>query len=392
MNKIFLYVFFLSFSFLPAQEGIKFQTLPYSDLVALAKKEKKLVFIDAMASWCGPCKMMEKNIFPQPKVAEFYNANFINASFDMEKGEGRDIAQKFGVQSYPTYLFINGDGELVSRNMGYMAESLFLELGREAHAALKNGGSMRERFNKGEKDPEFLANIIRMHSSTDYEFAKQASARYFENKKTKEFTKDDLAFLFFFLKSYTDPNYRYFVENKNEIIKLIPLEQYVEYDNFYKMQQLMSEAADEKNKMIRENYFLEKAVPLVGKEEAEKALAKLKVNFFEMQNMYPEYEKAALSYYAANPNTENEELLKAAWIFAEHVNTQSSLKRAAEWAERSVMQRESAENTFILAKLYQKLGRRDEAKMFAETSLRIAKATNADGKMAEKLLTELKKF
>jgi thioredoxin-related protein len=63
--------------------------------------------------------MMERNVFTQKSVGDYFNANFVNARFDMEKGEGRDIAVKYGVRSYPTYLFLNGDGELVSQNFGY---------------------------------------------------------------------------------------------------------------------------------------------------------------------------------------------------------------------------------------------------------------------------------
>lgn len=72
-----------------AQESITFQELPFKDIIAKAKKEKKLVFIDAYASWCGPCKMMEKNVFTQKSVSDYYNTNFINARFDMEKEKAR---------------------------------------------------------------------------------------------------------------------------------------------------------------------------------------------------------------------------------------------------------------------------------------------------------------
>ncbi len=386
---IYLYLLFFSFTVF-AQEGIRFEKIPFKEILAKAKKENKLVFIDAMASWCGPCKMMEKNVFTKKEVADFYNSTFINATFDMEIGEGREIAQKYGVQSYPTYLFLNGDGQLISRNMGYMAESLFIDLGKEANAAVKNIGSLRERFDKGEKSPEFLINIIKLNSNSDYEFAKLASERYFENKKTKEFTKDELGYLLFFVKSYLDPNYKFFVENKAEIIKVMTEEQYTQYDNFYKLQKLMTDAVDEKNKIIKEEFFMTNAEKLVGKEEADKALWRLKLNFYEIQDLFPMYEKTALTYYADSEKFDTQDLLKAAWIFSEKATNPNSLKKAQEWAEKSVMRQETAENTYILAKIYQKSGKMEEAKMFAEASLKLAQKTGNDSLLAEKLLTELK--
>ena len=47
-------------SFIAAQ-GINFEKSSFETLLAKAKKEKKLVFVDAYAVWCGPCKLMDKN-------------------------------------------------------------------------------------------------------------------------------------------------------------------------------------------------------------------------------------------------------------------------------------------------------------------------------------------
>ncbi len=87
MKKIFSGLFLISAIITFAQEAIQFQDIPFKDLITKAKKENKIVFIDAYASWCGPCKMMEKNIFTQKAVGDYYNANFVNARIDMEKGE-----------------------------------------------------------------------------------------------------------------------------------------------------------------------------------------------------------------------------------------------------------------------------------------------------------------
>ncbi|MGO4709461.1 thioredoxin family protein [Chryseobacterium sp. 2TAF14] len=113
----------LSFLFLAAiafAQGIKFEEGNFKSILAKAKKENKLVFIDAYAVWCGPCKLMVKNIFPLKPVGDYYNANFVNAKIDMEKGEGIDLAKKYNVKVFPTYLFINGDGEEVHRTIGYV--------------------------------------------------------------------------------------------------------------------------------------------------------------------------------------------------------------------------------------------------------------------------------
>jgi thioredoxin-related protein len=390
MKKLVSGLFLFSAIAAFAQEAIQFQELPFKELVAKAKKENKIVFIDAYASWCGPCKMMERNVFTQKSVGDYYNSNFVNARFDMEKGEGREIATKYGVRSYPTYLFLNGDGELVSQNYGYMEGSLFLSMAQDINSPNNKKGSLKERFAKGEKDPEFLINIMKLNSSSDFDFAKKASERYFENKKkTEEFTKDDVGLLLFFLKSTEDKNYVVFTERKTEIIKFLPEETYKEFDNQIKLSKIVEQSIDTENKRINSEYFMKAAESLVGKHDAEIKLNQTKLRYYEQNANFPEYEKAALAYYQNTEAFEPNELLKAAWVFSENVKTPSSLKKAAEWAEKSVMRSETSENTYILAKLYLLTGKKDLAKSYAEMSKNLAVQAQKDSALADKLLQEI---
>ncbi|MCW3159749.1 thioredoxin family protein [Chryseobacterium oryctis] len=390
MKKIISTLFLFSATVIFAQE-IQFQELPFKDLIAKAKKENKLVFLDAYASWCGPCKMMEKNIFTKKTVSDYYNSNFVNARFDMEKGEGREIAAKYGVRSYPTYLFLNGDGELVSQNFGYMDESPFLAMAQDVNSSKNKKGSLKERFAKGEKDPEFLINIIKLNSSSDFDFAKKASERYFENKKnTDELSKDDVGYLLFFIKSTEDSNYKTFTQRKKDIIKYLPEETYNQFDSQIKLSKIVQQSVDEKNKRIDEEFFMKNAEPLVGKQEAFTKLNQIKLGFYEQYGNYPEYEKAALEYYKNSDSFDTNELLKAAWVFSDNVKNITSLKKAAEWAEKSVMRGETSENTYILAKLYFLTGNKEMAKTYAEMSKNMATRANKDAKLANDLLSQIK--
>ncbi len=91
---LFLSIVFLAGLFinLSAQEnkGIQFhQNESWESIVALAKKENKLIFMDCYTSWCGPCKALARDVFPQQKVGDFFNPRFINVQYDMEKGDGK---------------------------------------------------------------------------------------------------------------------------------------------------------------------------------------------------------------------------------------------------------------------------------------------------------------
>lgn len=390
MKRIFsLFILCISLTVF-SQETINFETLSFKDLLAKAKSEKKLIFLDAFAVWCGPCKMMERNIFPLKSVRDFYNATYINARFDMEKGEGREIAMKYGIRSYPSYLFLNGDGEVVLKNYGYMGEEAFLAFGQEANNPKLTQGSYKEIFEKGEQDPEFLTNMMRLYADSDYELAKKASERYFKVKKTQVFTKDDLGLLLYFLKSPQDVNYAVFKEKKADIEKLITPEIYQQFDSNIKISEFLDKAVDQKTGTVNDDYFYKKAIPIVGKTDAEIALNRMKVIYFPNIGNWAGYEKAALIYFKNAADFNGEELLKAAWIFSEHVTDPASLKKATEWAEKAVMQSETAENTLILANLYAKTGQKENAKTFAAMSSNLAETQGKDASVAKKLLETLK--
>ena len=50
--------------------GIQFEhNTTWQAVLDKAKQENKYIFVDAFTTWCGPCKMMAKNIFPKPDDA-----------------------------------------------------------------------------------------------------------------------------------------------------------------------------------------------------------------------------------------------------------------------------------------------------------------------------------
>ena len=99
-------------------KGIDFRNVKLSALLQKAKAEKKLAFVDVYASWCGPCKAMEANVYPQQKVGDYFNKYFVSAKYDAEQGEGIEIARKYRVTAYPTYLLLDAEGNLVGKMVG----------------------------------------------------------------------------------------------------------------------------------------------------------------------------------------------------------------------------------------------------------------------------------
>ena len=106
-------------------QGIAFEKLSVEEAKQKAKAEKKIIFIDVFATWCGPCKQLKQSTFKDEKVKKFFDEHFINLAIDAEKPEGEILLQNFPIQGYPTLLFINENGELVKQHLGFIdAEEL----------------------------------------------------------------------------------------------------------------------------------------------------------------------------------------------------------------------------------------------------------------------------
>lgn len=110
---------------------MEFYENSYEAALEAAKNQKKPIFIDFYATWCGPCKMMKLHTFSNKEVATFYNENFINLALDGEKGKGAELMEKYNLKAFPSLLYLNEKGELITHTKGYHNPKQFLELGKQ---------------------------------------------------------------------------------------------------------------------------------------------------------------------------------------------------------------------------------------------------------------------
>lgn len=141
--------------------AVKAQTTTADESWELAKKqattEHKLIFVDLYFTGCMPCAQMDKDVFPDPKVASFLKDNFVTFKSDILKEEiGKKLSMKYGVTGFPTFLFINADGKVIDNAMGFQAVEPFMALLQNAKEAAKKGNFKKYSTQINEKDyPEF---------------------------------------------------------------------------------------------------------------------------------------------------------------------------------------------------------------------------------------------
>ena len=117
----------IAFNFIDQNTGL-------TDILRQAESENKLIFVDVYATWCRPCQMMDEEVFSDEKLAEYFNAHFINYKVNAEKGRGIRFANEYNVRAYPTLLFLNAKGEVLEKKEGV---AYFRELKSMAKASIR---------------------------------------------------------------------------------------------------------------------------------------------------------------------------------------------------------------------------------------------------------------
>jgi len=272
--KIFTLLFISAIGFATAQStGIEFDKSEFSQLLAKAKDQNKMIFVDAFAEWCGPCKLMAKNVFTQDKVGGFYNDNFINAQIDMEKGEGRELAAKYQVHAYPTYLFIDGDGTLVHKAIGYLDGDSFIDTGKKALNPNETLNGLQKRYEEGDRSPDLLKNLAIETLYKDPVFSQKVVEEYLSNKKIEDYDKIDLQLLLMGIKSAESPNYKIFYEGKEELInKFLSQDTYEAMDVNIHVKDAYQKYYDPETDTLDQEGFLKSLSEKVGKGTAESVL------------------------------------------------------------------------------------------------------------------------
>lgn len=209
--------------FAQTNEGIQFETGTWSEIQAKSKATGKPIFIDCYTSWCGPCKSLAKNIFPLKEVGDYFNANFINAKFDMEKGEGIELKKQFNVTVFPTLLFVNAEGEELNRVVGGASDATkFLNTVKKGLETQKLY-HMRKKFAEGERSDAFVIDFLKtLEASYLNKEAEKVVLELFKDKNDYKKLKDKTqwAFFFIFVNDVNSDLFNYVHKNRAEFAQL----------------------------------------------------------------------------------------------------------------------------------------------------------------------------
>lgn len=391
MKKLIAFAILLSTLTTLSAQGIAFEKeeTAWADILKKAKTENKIVFVDAYTSWCGPCKIMAKNIFPQKAVGDVFNAKFVNAKIDMEHGEGPEIAKKYGVQAYPTYIFVNGDGELVHRSLGSMPVEKFITVGEAASDPNRQFYTLKKKFEGGERSADFLRSFA--YSCQDAQEAsliQPVSDAYLATQKDW-LTKDNMDFILKFATTIESPTFSFLVKNQAAFAKEKGEKEIAEQIDQIAINGLANASFNRQKREFDFAKAKELGTKYLTPEMSDKIISTLTLAQHQMKGEIPQMLSYAITHFDKYPSNNPQELNQFAWGFYEQSDDKAQLAKALEWSLKSIEISDQFAFNDTAASLYFKLGNKQKAKEHAEKALKQAKTSGEDAATTTELLKKI---
>lgn len=382
MRQLFLFLFVTTIFHVSLAQGIDFNHSDLQSTLDKAEAEGKLVFVDAFTTWCGPCKMMDRDVFPSEKVGEYLNEHFVSVKIDMEKGEGPSIARKYKVRGYPSLLFLDPNGHLIYQGLGYRAPDDFLEMAKAAQNPKNRLPYLEKAYSMGQKKPKILGALAKAYKDAGDNRMGKVAEEYMDASELWE-SEEAAKFVFQFLSKPEGKMYDYFIDNKENYINTIGEEGYSNKLNSVLYMGLYQEG------MTAEKYA--QMVSNAHTKDPEKGYAYGKMKFYEFFKEQELYTKAALHYFKKYSSDSWQELNSVAWKFYQSVDDKKALKKAVKWAKKSVALDSNYANTDTVAALYSKLGKNRKGIKYAEAAIALAKQEGLSYDDTTALLDKMKK-
>ncbi|TNE55719.1 MAG: DUF255 domain-containing protein [Bacteroidetes bacterium] len=396
MKYIFsLVVCAVTLSFVAQNKAIEFEKLTFDQALAKAKKEQKLIFMDAYTSWCGPCKWMSKHMFTNDKIAEYFNREFINVKFDMEKGEGVDIAKRYQVYCYPNLLFIDGDGKLVHRTAGAAQEVQdYLDMGETAKNPETRFGAWEAQYESKKNDVAFMQEYITLLAGTCLPMDEKLKY-YFEMQDEKDLLKDyNWRTMFYYTRDFNSKEFKYLLAHQDEFAS-----KYTADSVQMKVSYVFRDAG---NRIFYRKDYQEEDYKALVKQIKDLNFAGHEAVLFHLElarinKMGSKEEMIAYAVAHGDKYYQLEDLNSISWTIYESSDDPKALQKAASWMAK-LTSSEMGNNYACLdtyAAVLYKLKDKEKATKYAEMAIAKAKEEGLDKsryKDTEKLLDKIKKL
>ena len=210
-------------SFGASAEGISFEHISLDEALEKSKAQNKPIFIDIYATWCGPCKYLSREVFIEEELGAYMNDNFINLKINGEEGDGDYLMATFGLDAFPTMLFLSSDKQELNRIVGAVSAEEILSVSKGLIDPTSTKlYEYQTQYEGGDREKEFMQLYISELVQNDQEY-EQVVADYLEFYPDLDlYSKNEFLIFCIGVNDINDPKNLFFLENINDFIADFP--------------------------------------------------------------------------------------------------------------------------------------------------------------------------
>ena len=211
-------------SLMAQDRSIQFENTSFQEALNKAKASKKLLFVDCYTSWCGPCKRLAKDVFTNNDVADYFNKNFVSFKIDCEKGEGPELAKRFGVSGYPTLVFLDGNGKVMIKLVGGSDAPKFLERVKKELDPQQSLMSKEKRYVDGERTPDLILDLISSYKkNNETRKASRVSIDFLSTLNENELLTKEMWEIvrYYYVSTYHSKWWDFIIQHSDDYAKLV---------------------------------------------------------------------------------------------------------------------------------------------------------------------------
>ena len=125
---------------------------------ATAKKENKILLVDFYATWCPPCKMMDRLTFTDARVIKLARESFVFVKIDTDRA--RELSVKYQISSLPTFVFLGPNGGMLLRTGGFIVPAQFVPMMNDVMTESREVAKLVEKIKANPDDGETALNLL----------------------------------------------------------------------------------------------------------------------------------------------------------------------------------------------------------------------------------------
>jgi len=387
-------MFLILISVIPVCEGqenksIHFSDLSWSQTIQKATTEKKAIFLYAYTPSCRWCRQMEKEVFNDGEVADYYNSNFISYKIAIDDGaEGEALAKKYAIVAFPTYIYFDKDGMLVHQSgTAKLAEDFILD-GKNAFDPDKALFSLKRRYDSGDRSTALLYNYSNALESYHHAASPEEKvvSEYLATQSAEQLNSEkNLRYIFSKYHSFHSPATQFFIENQNKFTHIFQEEEVIK-----KAEKIITGTARKAGEEGDDELFNQvKQTIAAHYADTGKLFSLAKIYFYQGQQEWVTYAEETLAYGRSYGVEDWRTMEETAIYLKAFTKDRQALELGTQIMEQVIKMDKSYENLNRYAQLQHSVGKDTEALATAREAIAVAQKSGEGSSEAVKLVAKI---